>query len=66
MGAESWADPRRLVLAGASYSGYQALVGLTRSCGGRANGISDWRSFFEGTNAGTAAVYAKEVGSPFE
>lgn len=66
---QPWVDPQRLVLAGASYSGYQVLVGLTLQpelwrAGIDLYGIADWRSFFETTNPGTAAVYMKEVGSP--
>lgn len=67
--AQPWADPRSIVVAGASYSGYLALMGLARQPGGwRAGidlyGITDWRSFFQSSNAATAAVYAREVETP--
>lgn len=69
LGRQSWVDADRLLLAGASYSGYQVLMSLTSHPelwrgGIDLYGITDWRSFFETTNPATAAMYMKEVGSP--
>lgn len=68
-GAQEWADPRRMVVMGASYSGYQALMTLATEpalwrAGVDLYGITDWKTFYETTNRGTASVYAREVGSP--
>lgn len=61
LGRQSWVDADRLVLAGASYSGYQVLMSLTSHPelwrgGIDLYGITDWRSFFETTNPATAAM----------
>ncbi|MDJ0761548.1 MAG: prolyl oligopeptidase family serine peptidase [Myxococcota bacterium] len=68
LATQDWVDSKRMLIAGSSYGGYLALMGLALQpaiwrAGVDFYGITDWRSFYDTTNPGTASVYAREVGS---
>jgi dipeptidyl aminopeptidase/acylaminoacyl peptidase len=67
--AQPFADPRRLVLYGASYGGYSVLMGLCRQptfwrAGVDLFGISDVRAFLARTSGWIRELFRREFGEP--
>jgi dipeptidyl aminopeptidase/acylaminoacyl peptidase len=64
---QGWADPRRACIAGASYGGYAALMGLARHpeayrCGAAWMAITDPRMLFDVDIAGDVGDATRRVG----
>jgi dipeptidyl aminopeptidase/acylaminoacyl peptidase len=66
---QRWADKDRLVIAGESYGGYTALIGVTRQpslwrAGVDVFGVANWLTFMKSTSGIIRQVFLTEIGDP--
>jgi dipeptidyl aminopeptidase/acylaminoacyl peptidase len=69
VGAQPWADNRRIVIFGGSYGGYSVLVGLTRTpdlwrAGVDISGITNLKTFMATTTGVIHELFKVEFGDP--